>query len=189
MTLTDLLLPTYRNMLRMLAGLLDKAEAERGEAGAEALLSARLAADMFPLNTQLLFAAYQAQEACFRLQGQAIPDHLQALAAEARSGAVTAGALGAARARIAEALAFLDTVQPGALDAHADRPVALELPNGMIFDMNGAAFARDWALPQFSFHVLTAYAILRKEGVAIGKADYVPHMFAYLRPGTAPQPG
>ena len=42
-------------------------------------------------------------------------------------------------------------------------------------------------MPQFNFHVLTVYAILRKEGVEIGKTDYVPHMFAYLRPGTAPQ--
>ena len=42
-----------------------------------------------------------------------------------------------------------------------------------------------WALGQFYFHVIAAYAIIRKEGVEIGKADYVPHMFAYLRPATA----
>ena len=63
--------------------------------------------------------------------------------------------------------------------------MALELPNGMAFDMAAEEYVRDWALPQFYFHVVTAYAILRHHGVAIGKGDYVPHMFAYLRPGTA----
>ncbi len=57
MTLTDLLIPTYRNMLRMLLGLLDKAEAQLGPGQAETLLSARLAPDMWPLATQLRFAA------------------------------------------------------------------------------------------------------------------------------------
>ena len=57
MTLTDLLIPTYRNMLTTLRGLLDKAEAQLGAERAEALLSARLAPDMFPLATQVRFAA------------------------------------------------------------------------------------------------------------------------------------
>ena len=57
MILTDLLVPTYRNNLRMLLGLLDKAEAQLGADAAEALLSARLAPDMCPLATQLRFAA------------------------------------------------------------------------------------------------------------------------------------
>src|SRR4051812_15116514 len=54
MTLTDLLVPTYRNMLQTLIGLLDKAEAQLGAEKAEALLSARLAPDMFPLATHLM---------------------------------------------------------------------------------------------------------------------------------------
>ena len=74
-----------------------------------------------------------------------------------------------------------------ALDADAsgrsdgERAVELDLPIGMTFDMTADQFARDWALGQFMFHAIAAYAILRKEGVEIGKADYVPHMFAYLR--------
>jgi hypothetical protein len=55
---------------------------------------------------------------------------------------------------------------------------------GLTFDLTREQFARDWAIGQFYFHVMAAYAILRKGGVAIGKADYVPHMFAYLRGGT-----
>jgi uncharacterized protein len=47
--------------------------------------------------------------------------------------------------------------------------------------LNGEQFVRDWAIPQFYFHAMSAYAIIRHAGVNIGKADYVPHMFAYLR--------
>jgi hypothetical protein len=67
MNLTDLLVPTYRNMLRTLSDLLDKAVDQLGADKAEALLSARLAPDMFPLATQLRFACVQAQEAPLRL--------------------------------------------------------------------------------------------------------------------------
>jgi hypothetical protein len=56
----------------------------------------------------------------------------------------------------------------------------------MIFDMSGSQYARDWALPQFYFHLIAAYAILRNSGVELGKVDFVPHMFAYIRPGTMP---
>jgi hypothetical protein len=68
----------------------------------------------------------------------------------------------------------------------AGRALAHGLPNGMIFDLTAEQYARDWTLPQFYFHVMIAYAILRSAGVDLGKADYVAHMFAYLRPGTVP---
>lgn len=57
---------------------------------------------------------------------------------------------------------------------------------GMVFDLTAEQYARDWALPQFYFHVMIAYGILRAEGIDLGKADYIAHMFAYLRPGTMP---
>ena len=64
--------------------------------------------------------------------------------------------------------------------------IAHALPNGMIFDLTAEQYARDWALPQFYFHLMIAYAILRNRKVELGKADYIPHMFAYLRPDTLP---
>jgi len=78
---------------------------------------------------------------------------------------------------------LLDELGSDALDAGAERSITLELPNGIIFDMTGEQYARDWALAQFYFHLITAYAILRSQKIELGKADYVPHMFAYLRPG------
>ncbi len=185
MSLTQLLVPSYRNMLRTLSGLLEKAERQMADRTDE-LLSARLAADMYPLATQIRFAAYQAQEAVYRLHGQAVPESVQAVADEARNAGEAPGSIADARARLDEALAFLDGVSDDALDDRADQAVVVEVPGGIIFDMTGESFVRDWALPQFYFHVITAYAILRNQGVEIGKADFVPLMFAYLRPGTAP---
>lgn len=186
MTLTDLLVPTYRNMLAMLKGLLDKAEAQLGPERAEALLSARLAPDMFPLATQLRFAAVQAQEAPLRLMGRPLPPSLEELLNEGRNGGEQPGTLAEARARIDEALEFLDALPADALDGGGgDRPLVLDLPIGLTFDLTADQFARDWALGQFYFHVIAAYAILRKEGVQIGKADYVAHMFGYVRAGAA----
>ena len=181
MTVTDLLIPTYRNMLRTLRGLLDKAEAQLGAEKAEALLSARLAPEMFPLATQVCFACVQAREAPLRLLGEPL-DAIQPVLDEGRNAGERPGTLAEARARIDEALAFLDGLPPQALDARpADAPLELTLPMGLTFDLTREQFARDWALGQFYFHVMAAYAILRSSGVEIGKADYVPHMFAYLR--------
>ncbi|WP_027171355.1 DUF1993 domain-containing protein [Methylobacterium sp. 10] len=185
MSLTNLLVPTYRNMLQTLAGLLDKAEQQVVDR-ADGLLSARLAPDMYPLASQVCFAAYQAQEATFRLRSEDIPQSLAAVAAEGRNAGDVPGSIADARARIADALARLDSLSDNALDAGATRQIAIELPGTITFEMTGEQYARDWALPQFYFHVITAYAILRHHGIALGKADYVPHMFAYLRPGSLP---
>ena len=69
-----------------------------------------------------------------------------------------------------------------------DTPIAHLLPAGMVFDLTAEQYVRDWALPQFYFHVMIAYAILRAEGVDLGKTDYVAHMLRFLRPGTMPSP-
>lgn len=185
MSLTQLLVPTYRQMLRALSGWLEKSRDR--ETGADALLSARLAPDMFPLSSQVRFACFQAQEAVYRLRGEAIPDALIALAKEGRAGGERPGSIEDALSRIDEALAFLDGLGPDALDDGAGRAIVLDLPDGTVFDMNGEQYARDWALAQFHFHLVTAYGILRSRGVALGKADYVRHMFAYVRPGAMPE--
>ena len=73
MTLPDILVPTYVQMLGALSAWLAKAEAQMPDGRAETLLVARLAPDMFPLSTQIRFACVQAQEGMFRLLGQAFP--------------------------------------------------------------------------------------------------------------------
>jgi uncharacterized protein len=178
-SLTELLIPTYKQMLKHLSGWLDKAGDKANE-----LLAHRLAPDMHPLDTQVRYVCHQSKEAVCRLQGKEIPPLQSAESPD------SVGTVEEAKARIQEALAFLEDLEPNALDdPSADaRTITLDLPGGMKFDMTPVQFARDWALPQFYFHMVVAYSILRNAGVELGKADYVPHMFAYLRPGTLPGP-
>ncbi|WP_026326183.1 DUF1993 domain-containing protein [Sphingomonas sp. Mn802worker] len=180
MNLADLLLPTYTQMLGTMAKWLDKAEAARGDE-ADTLLSARLAPDMFPLSTQLRFACRQAQEAVFRLQGRDFSPELQALLDEARNGGDKPGTLADARARIGETLAVVEAAGRDGFVLDGDAALAHALPNGMVLDVTATVYARDWALPQFYFHVVAAYAILRAQGVELGKADYCAHLLPYLR--------
>lgn len=187
MSLTNLLMPTYTQMLRGLSGWLDKAQNQLPETEAEALLSARLAPDMYPLSSQISFACFQAQEATYRLRDEPVPDALEQLASAGRNAGEQPGSIADAQNRIGDALAFLDTLKSDTLDAGAERQVSIELPSGMVFDLTGEQFSRDWALAQFYFHLISAYAILRNQKIELGKADYVPHMFDYLRPGTMPK--
>jgi hypothetical protein len=188
MNLTQLLVPTYLNQLAALDGWLTKGEAHAAAHGNDPqdLLSVRLAVDMFPLGTQLRFIAYLTQEAVYRLRGADVPDELTAISTHCATRPDEPGTLAELRALLGEAAAFLKAVGPGELDAAADRPLSHALPMGMVFDMTGFTYVRDWALPQVGFHVDMAYALLRSAGVPLGKRDFVPHMFGYLRAGTMP---
>lgn len=158
------LVPTYRNMLRATLGMIGKAEAH-----GEPLLDAKLAEDMFPLAHQFRFIANMPGEALARLAGAPFTsrDDNPASFAEAQQ-------------RIEETLALLDSVAADNF-MDAEQTFDLALPNGMVFHLSAADYARDWALPNFYFHVSTAYAIMRMSGVALGKADVVPHMGRYIK--------
>lgn len=181
MTPEHLLVSSCAPMLRSLSAWLDKAEAT---GGGDALLSARLAPDMFPLATQIRFACVQPREAMHRLAGEEFPPSLIALLDEGREADDRPGTLDDARARVAETLALLDSFVAKA-GGDPERPVAHALPIGMTFDLTATQYVRDWVLAQFYFHVMTAYAILRANGVPLGKADYVAHMLPFLRPAPA----
>lgn len=186
MTPFELLVPTYLQMLDALSKWLDKAEQELSGAQLDALPSARLAPDMFPLSTQIRFACAQALEGVCRLGGATFPPLHATLLEEGREAGMRPGSLVDARARIAETLALVSAL-PECKGSDGAAAIAHELPNGMVFDLTEGQYSRDWALGQFYFHIMIAYAILRHQGVELGKADYVAHMFGYLRPGTMPQ--
>lgn len=175
--LYDALVPAYANGLRALSGQLDKALAwgEENSVGELQFMAARLAPDMLPLASQVRFSCLQAVQAPARLGAGDAPDFPE--------DAVDFAGL---QDQIAATLGWLDTIDRAALGADGDRPVSFTLPNGMTFDMTAAAYVRDWAHPQYYFHLVAAYAVLRHMGVPLGKADYVSYMMAYLRPGTAP---
>jgi hypothetical protein len=159
-------LATYANTLGTLDHLVAKAE---GHAKGEALLQARLTEDMFPLHTQIRFTLDQVVTALKRLGGL----HLASDDSDMTSFAD-------ARARIAGARALVDGTDPATWPASGD-PVEFTLPNGMAFAMQAHEYCRDWATPQVYFHLMAAYSILRAEGLAVGKADYVGYMMKYLK--------
>ena len=170
--LHEMTVPAYRNGLRALSAQLDKALAWGADNGVGELqfIAARLAPDMFPLTSQVRFSCQQAIQALTRLGAGGAPTF-------AEDAADFAGL----QAQIAETLAWLDTVDAAAIDTDPGRPVGFDLPNGMAFDMTAATYVRDWAQPQYYFHLVAAYAVLRHMGVPLGKVDYVNYMLAYLR--------
>lgn len=172
MQLNQFLLTTYDNMLGSLDSWLDKAGSH--EAG-DALLQSKLTEDMFPLSRQIRFACNLPGEAMAGAAGVAFS-----------SSDIDDTTLAAARERVAATRALIHgwrTTPFGADDA----PVELSLANGMTFDLETESYVRDWALPQFYFHLMTAYAILRTAGVPLGKADYVGFMFRYIRQPATPE--
>ncbi len=179
MSLTNLLVPTFMQMLRSLNAWLEKAASRHPDT----LMSLRLTDDMYPLSAQVRFICFQAQEPIYRLRSEALPEAMINLRQGGYSAGEQPGTLKDAQNRIADAISFLNGLAPDTVDHGATQSIALDLPNGIIFDMTGEQYVRDWALPQFYFHLVTAYGILRHHGVDLGKPDYVAHMFAYMRRG------
>ncbi|OBV10737.1 DUF1993 family protein [Erythrobacter dokdonensis] len=159
-------LATYANMLGTLDHLVAKAE---GHEKGEALLQSRLAEDMFPLHTQIRFTIDQVATALNRLGNAGFA---------ADDSDITS--LADARARIAAARDVVANTDTATWPASGDT-VEFTLPNGMAFAMQAHEYCRDWATPQVYFHLMAAYAILRAEGLAIGKADYLGYMMKYLK--------
>ena len=157
----DLLAPTYVQMLTALSAWLEKARAQLTD-DADGILSARLAPDMFPLSTQIRFACVQAQEGMFRLRGEEFPALLADLLDEGRSAGERPGTIKEALSRIEETISLIQSLSDGIGEIDPNRAIAHALPTGMIFDLSVEQYARDWAIAQFYFHVMTAYAILQK---------------------------
>ncbi len=120
---TNLLVPTWLQMLRALASWLDKAASGRPAHEADALLSARLASDMYPLATQIRFACVQPREAVARLRGEPFPPIIQTLLDEGRNAGERPGTMAEARTRITETIEMLAALAPDALDGDPARAI------------------------------------------------------------------
>jgi uncharacterized protein len=166
---------TFVPMLRALSNVLDKAAhyASAKKFDSAVLVNARLAPDMFPLSRQVQIACDHAKSAAARLTGQEPPR----FADEEQT-------LDELKARIARTLDYVESIRPAAYQGAEDRDIKIALPNRLL-EMKGFPFLRDWALPHFYFHLVTAYDILRHNGVEIGKRDYLSQAGASVRP--APQ--
>ncbi len=76
------------------------------------------------------------------------------------------------KSRIAKTIAFLETITPEQVDGDDERNIELKLPN-RIMNFTAKAFLLTFSMPNFMFHVTTAYALLRSKGVPIGKMDFL----------------
>jgi hypothetical protein len=162
-TIHDASAPVFIAALTNMEAWLDKALAS---GGAEAtLVEARLAPDMRPLPAQFQMASDSAKNAIARLTGVTAPSMPD-----------TETTFAELKARCRATIAFIESVDPAAYEGAEARTVELKFPNGMGYSFSGAAFLTGFALPNFYFHVTTAYAILRANGVAVGKPDFLAHL-------------
>ena len=157
-------LPVFRQLLGSLAAVLEKAEAHAQERRIEpdALLQARLFPDMFTLAKQVQIATDFAKGAGARLAGVESPRF--------EDGERTFAEL---QQRISKTLGFLDGLNEADVDAGATRPITHGSGERARHFDDGAHYLTHFSLPQFYFHVTTAYAILRHNGVPIGKKYFI----------------
>ena len=163
MPMSNASIPVFEIGLNALSALLDKAQAYAGTKSVDptVLLNTRLFPDMFAFTRQVQSACDQAKNGAARLAGIEPPGY--------EDNEKTIAEL---KARIAKTVAFLKTLDSKKIDESADREITLPLgPNKG--HMKGADYLNHFVMPNFHFHLTTAYNILRHCGVEIGKRDFM----------------
>ena len=155
--------PVLARAFKNLAAILTKAEADATarKIDPSVFLTARLAPDMHPLTRQVQIASDAAKGGVGRLAGVDVPSFPD-----------TETTFAELQARIAKTIAFIETVTPAQIDGSEEKNVTLKMP-GREISFVGQAFLLGFTLPNVFFHITTAYAILRHNGVPIGKADFL----------------
>jgi uncharacterized protein len=157
-------IPVFETGLNALSGVLNKAEAFAAAKKIDpaVLLHTRLSPDMFDLTRQVQTATDQARRGSCRLAGVEPP-----------SVADTETTIDQLKARLANTVAYLKTLDAKQIDASADREIKFPIGAGITGQMNGSDYLNHFVLPNFYFHLTAAYAILRHCGVDIGKRDFL----------------
>lgn len=155
--------PRFANMLKNLSAILDKAQAhaEARKIDPAVLMNFRLYPDMLPMKRQVQIACDSAKGAVARLAGVEVPKYED-----------TEETFADLKARIAKTIEFIQTFKPAQIDGTEEKAVHLKLGQREV-DYKGMQYLLGHALPNFYFHVTTAYGILRHNGVEVGKRDYL----------------
>ncbi len=157
-------IPVFQHMLTNLRHILEKGEAHAQARSIDpaVLLQDRLTPDMLPLVRQVLIACDAAKNGVARISGVPAPkfDDTEQTFAELRE-------------RIQKTLDYLATVPASAMDGTEEREITFPVGRDATRTMKAQAYLLTWVLPNFFFHVTTTYAILRHDGVELGKADYL----------------
>jgi hypothetical protein len=165
----DMALGSFVPMLESLSGVLDKGAAHATAKGLD-LVHARLAPDMFTLAQQVQQACHYAKDCVSRLSGKG---------AAPMEDAETSFA--GFKAQISRTLDLVGGASAVAFLGAEERDCSIDIPDNRVIQMDGLQLLRSWSLPHFYFHVVTAYDILRHNGVAIGKQDYASHVGRFIR--------
>jgi hypothetical protein len=163
LSLYDVSIPVYIRMLGNLAHFLDKADAHAQEAGVDlsTYAEANLGHGMFNLARQIQLASDAAKGGAARLasiEAPAMPDEEKTFPELV--------------VRIQKTIAFLEGVKRDQVDGRENAEIVLKLPSRSM-EFTGLSFLTTFSLPNFLFHVTTAYAILRNQGVPLGKMDFL----------------
>lgn len=163
LTMYQASIPVFVRMLGNLSSILDKAaaHAETKNIDQAVFINARLAPDMYPLSRQVQIATDMVKGCAARLAGIEVPSY--------EDNETTFADL---QARIAKTVAFLQSVSDGQINGSEERTVTLKL-RGKEVSFLGQPYLLVFVLPNFYFHITTTYAILRHNGVEIGKMDYI----------------
>lgn len=155
--------PLFQQLLLCLSAVLDKAAAYAAAKKIEpaVLLNARLYPDMFPLTRQIQIASDFAKGSVARLAGQEPPKYED-----------NETSFDDLKARIAKTLAFVGEFKPSQIDGSEERDITLVL-GGNQRKFKGESYLVNFVIPNFIFHTTTAYAILRHNGVELGKRDFM----------------
>jgi uncharacterized protein len=153
----DATVPSLIHMLGSLSNVLSKGEAHGGIDPNEA----RLAPDMLPLKAQVYIATDGAKGCGARLAGVDIPkfEDVEVTFAELK-------------ARVAKTIAFLKTLDRKSFAGAENKDIVLKFPNATL-EYKGGDYVNKFVLPNVYFHITIAYGILRNQGVALGKPDYL----------------
>ena len=117
---------------------------------------------MFPLTRQVQIACDMAKGVCARLAGLELPNHED-----------TEQTFDELKARITKTLAFIESIDAAKFEASAQRAIVLRPGTPKERKFEGQDYLLHYGLPQFFFHVTTTYALLRHNGIEIGKTDYM----------------
>jgi uncharacterized protein len=156
-------IPVFIRMLGNLSSILDKAATHAGAKKIDqaVFVNARLAPDMYPLSRQVQIATDMVKGCAARLAGIEVPSY--------EDNETTFADL---QARIAKTVAFLQSVSDGQINGSEGRTVTLKLRDKEVSFL-GLPYLLDFVLPNFYFHITTTYAILRHNGLEIGKMDFL----------------
>lgn len=159
----DVSVPSLVRGLTNLSALLDKAAAHAAARKFDPtnLLQARLYPDMHPLVRQVQIACDTAKGAAGRLAARDIPKHED-----------NEASLAELKARIQKTIDFVQSVTPEAMAGAESRPIVLTFPTNTL-NFNGLSYVTHFVLPNFYFHLSMAYALLRHNGIEIGKRDFL----------------